>query len=392
MRIVIAPDSFKGSLSAAEACMAIACGVARVVPDAETICVPMADGGEGTVDALVAATEGEIRRLTVCGPLGEQVEAAYGILGPTCEQAESSGRTAVIEIAAAAGLPLVPVEMRNPLYTTTYGVGELILDALEQQCRNFIVGIGGSATNDCGTALAQALGVRFLDKEGNEIKEPMTGELMGRVGSLDTTGFAPGLAESTFTVACDVDNPLLGPRGATYVYGPQKGADGDAKVLLEANMEHIIGLIEDHLGKEVRDAAGAGAAGGLGAGLMAFLGARLEGGIGIVLRQCRLAEKLKGADLVISGEGRIDDQTANGKTICGIAALAVKEGVPLIALGGSVGADTSRVLKLPVAALVPICRGPVSLEQAMKDAATLLADATEQALRLAVLDLARPTP
>lgn len=391
MKIVIAPDSFKGSATAAQVCDAITQGLRRVVGDAEIVAVPMADGGEGTVDALVAATGGRLQHTTVCGPLGQtqQVQAGYGILGPDrqADHADTRATTAVIEMAAAAGLPLVPPDRRNPLHTTTYGLGQMIAHAIEHDCRDFVIGIGGSATNECGMGMAQALGVRFIDDRGNEIGEPMTGASIGRVAAIDQSGLLPGLAQCKFTVACDVQNPLLGPTGATYTYGPQKGADDNSLATLEKNIAHIINLIEGCTGRSVRDIPGAGAAGGLGAGLMALLDAKLQPGIDIVIDACRFAQRIDGADLIITGEGRIDGQTVYGKTIAGVASAAAEQSIPVIALAGSLGPDARKVLDLPVAAILSICPGPIPLDQALREAPALLADTAEQAIRLAMTHL-----
>lgn len=377
MKIVIAPDSFKGSLNAPQVCDAIANGVRRVVPEAEIVAIPMADGGEGTVDALVAATNGQLRTVTVHGPLDDDIDASYGLLGDS--------RTAVIEMAAAAGLPAVPIDRRNPLRTTTYGVGQLITDALEQGCRSFIIGIGGSATNDCGTGMAQALGVRFRDKNGDIIADPMTGGLCGRVEYMDVSQMPDSIAESKFVVACDVENPLLGPQGATCIYGPQKGADQGGLKTLEANMAHVIEVIEQETGRSVRDCPGAGAAGGLGAGLMAFLNAKLEGGIDIVMRESRFAEKIADASLIITGEGAIDGSTVFGKTISGIADQAGKQAIPVIVLAGTIGPNADEVLKIGVTAILSVCNGPMTLDEACHHAPILLADTAEQAIRLALM-------
>ena len=382
MKVVLAPDSFKGSLTAGQACEAMAAGVRRAAgDDVEIVSVPMADGGEGTVEALVSGRGGELVDVSVCGPLRERHSARFGVL----PGAAGCGGTAVIEMAAAAGLPLVPTEKRNPLATTTYGLGELILAGLERGCREFVVGIGGSATNDCGCGMAQALGVRFLDKTGREIAGPMTGGLMGQVEAVDAGGLAHELAESRFVVACDVENPLLGPEGATYVYGPQKGAGEEELAILEANMAGLIGIVEETLGIKVRDAAGAGAAGGLGAGLMAFLGARLEKGVEIVLRESGFRDKVDGADVVISGEGRIDGSTVFGKTISGVVRAAEEAGMPVIALAGSVGPGAEKVVDMGVRAILGICSGPMSLQAAMSEGGELLAHTAEQAMRLVLL-------
>ena len=378
MKIVVAPDSFKGSLSAAEACEAIAHGVRRALPGAEIVTIPMADGGEGTVDALVLSTGGRHVAARVTGPLDKPVKARYGILG--------DGKTAVIEMAAASGLPLVPPEKRNPLKTTTCGTGELIRNALEKGCRRFIIGIGGSATTDCGAGMAQALGVAFL-RAGRRIEAHMTGGLMGEVDDIDYSGLLASARESEFIVACDVDNPLLGSKGAVAVYSPQKGATPEQCEILEANMTRIIGVIERVTGRSVRDAAGAGAAGGLGAALMAFLGARLRRGVDIVLEQCRFAERIAGASLVITGEGQIDYQTAFGKTPSGVARVAKAQGIPVVALAGSVGKGADRLAEIGIQACLSICPGPLSLAEAMSRGAELLESAAERLIRVIIIEL-----
>ena len=384
---MIAPDKFKGSLSAEEACRAIAAGVRRVAREVELVEIPMADGGEGTVAALVAATRGKLRSVKVCGPLGGEVEAEYGILGDLWGSGSAGLKTAVIEMASAAGLVLVEAGLRNPLNTTTYGVGQLILDGLEQGCRDFVIGIGGSATNDCGCGMGQALGVRFLDGEGKEMRIKLTGGLMGQAGSVDVSGIDLRVAQSRFVVACDVENPLLGANGASYVYGPQKGADERILEVLEANMAQIIGLIEGETGREVREIPGAGAAGGLGAGMMAFLGGKLDRGIEIVMRYSHFSERIHGARLVITGEGRIDLSTAFGKTISGVAAEAKRQSVPVIALTGAVGEGWEKIYELGVTAVMPICSRPMSLAEAMEDGAELLSQAAEQAWRISQIKL-----
>ena len=374
MKIVLAPDSFKGSLSAVQACEAIERGVRRVVADAEVVSVPMADGGEGTVEALVGATGGQIRRVRVHGPLGEKVEARYGVI-------QAGGKTGVIEMAAACGLPLVAMEKRNPLHTTTYGLGEMILDGLHIGMQRFVIGVGGSATNDCGCGMAQALGVAFENRQWEVIHELMNGSLAGQVAKVECGGLDERLAECEFVVACDVTNPLLGENGASYVYGPQKGAGEVDVVELEANMAHVIGLIESATGRSVRDAAGAGAAGGLGAGLMAFLDAKLQRGVEIVLRYSGFEEKIRDADLIITGEGRIDRTTVQGKTLSGIAKAAKAAGVPVVALAGSVGEETDELFAMGIKAILPICNGPMTLETAMAAAPGLLEAAAARVMR-----------
>ncbi|MBC7186888.1 MAG: glycerate kinase [Calditrichaeota bacterium] len=373
MKIVVAPDSFKGSLSALQICEAMERGIKRVLPKAEVVKIPMADGGEGTVQALVSSTGGHIEKVTVVGPLGEPVEAEYGILG--------DDQTAVIEMAAASGLPLVPVAKRNPVVTTTFGTGQLMRAALAHGCRQLIVGIGGSATTDCGTGMAQALGVRFYRSDGSEITDYMCGGLMAEVARIDLSGRLPELLQATVTVACDVDNPLLGPRGAVMTYSRQKGATDEQLALLEKNMTHFIGVAEQTIGRSVRDLPGAGAAGGLGAGLMAFANATLQPGVAIVLRASRFAERIKGAALILTGEGKVDFQTAYGKTISGVAAEAQRQGIPVIVLAGTVEDEAENLYERGVVSLFSICPGPMSLEEAMQQSATHVEKGAERIVR-----------
>ncbi len=375
MKIIVAPDSFKGSISSINACQAITRGIQRVMPEAYIIQIPMADGGEGTVEALVNATKGEYRKIKVCGPLSDKVDAQYGIL-------TKNGNMAVIEIAQAAGLPLVPEHKRNPLNTTTYGLGEIILDAVSIGLKRFIIGLGGSATNDCGCGMAQSLGVVFQDHEWKPIHSLMNGRTMGNVSLVDASGLNHGLKQCEFIVACDVKNPLLGSNGATYTYGPQKGASDADLTELEANMSHVIGHIEHATQRQVRDIEGAGAAGGLGAGLMAFLDAKLKRGIDIVLEHSGFEEKIKDADLVITGEGKVDHTTVQGKTLSGIAACAKQHHVPVIALAGSVGSGTEDLYDIGINAVLPICNEPMALETAMANAEELIEAASMRALQI----------
>ncbi len=368
MKVILAPDSFKGSLSAAEVCAAMERGIRSVQSEAEVVAVPLADGGEGTVEALVLATGGQTRHLSVCGPLGEPIGATYGLLG------NSDIPTAVVETASAAGLPLVPEDQRNPLNTTTYGLGELILDALEQGARRVLIGLGGSATNDCGAGMAQSLGARFYNTSGREIEGYLTGRLIGAVDRIDCTELQKVVTDTEFIAACDVTNPLLGPSGATYTYGPQKGADAAGLEELEANMSRIIDRIEAATGRVVRQTPGAGAAGGLGAGVMAFLDAQLQSGVELIMRESRLEEKLADADLVLTGEGRIDATTLHGKTLSGVARLAQKHNIPVISLAGSVDPDLDlrQLQTIGIHAAFSICPGPIDLPAAMKQAPHLL--------------------
>lgn len=372
MRIVIAPQALKGSLTAAEAGAAIAAGVRAVYPDAECVIVPVADGGEGTVQALVDATGGEIVLQTVTGPLGEPVEAFFGLLG--------NGDTAAIEMAACAGLPLVPPERRDPRITTTFGVGELILAALERGCHHFIIGIGGSATNDGGVGMAQALGVSLQTSEGTGIARG--GAALATLAHIDTSTLDRRLEDCQFEVACDVNNPLCGPTGATAVYGPQKGATPEMVAQLDAALGHYAEVIEQNLGLSVKDIPGAGAAGGLGAGLITFLHATLRPGAQIVLEAVHLEEHLLGADLVITAEGQLDAQTAYGKSVGAVAELAKRYHLPVLALAGSLGEQYRAVYSLGVDAVAVLPSGPMSLDYAMVHAATLTSDTTERALRM----------
>jgi glycerate kinase len=372
MRIIIAPQSLKGSLTAAEAGQAIAEGVRTILPEADVEIVPVADGGEGTVQALVDATGGQIVQQMVTGPLGEPVLAFFGLLG--------DGRTAAIEMAACAGLPLVPPAKRDPRITTTYGVGELILAALDRGCRHFIIGIGGSATNDGGAGMAQALGASLLTDKGTEIARG--GAALATLSRISTATLDARLQECTFEVACDVSNPLCGPTGASAVYGPQKGATPEMVTQLDAALAHYAQVIERDLGLSVRDVPGAGAAGGLGAGSLAFLHATLRPGAQIVLEAVRLEERLANADLVITAEGQLDSQTAYGKSVGAVAALAKRYGLPVVALAGSLGENYQTVYTLGVDAVAVLPSGPMVLAYAMEHAAGLAKDATERSLRM----------
>ncbi len=371
MRIVIAPQSLKGSLTAAEAGQAIAQGARAVYSDAEIALVPIADGGEGTVQALVDATAGKVIQREVTGPLGEPLVAFFGILG--------DGLTAAIEMAASSGLPLLPPERRNPRITTTYGVGELILAALDYGCRHFIIGIGGSATNDGGAGMAQALGARLTGAHG-EIEHG--GAALATLTHITTGTMDARLRECTFEIACDVTNPLCGPEGASAVYGPQKGATPEMVAELDAALAHYAQIIEQDLHISVKDIPGAGAAGGLGAGLIAFLGAELRPGAQIVLEAVHLEEQLREADIVITAEGQLDEQTAYGKSVSAVAGMAKGYALPVLALAGSLGKGYRAVYDLGVDAVVALPPGPLTLEYAMEHAAELVSDATERALRI----------
>ncbi|HTK11739.1 MAG TPA: glycerate kinase [Ktedonobacteraceae bacterium] len=372
MHIVIAPQALKGSLTAAEAGQAIAAGVHNVYPAARTTIVPIADGGEGTVQALVDGTGGRILQHTVTGPLHEPVPAFFGLLG--------DGQTAVIEMAACAGLPLVPPERRDPRVTTTYGVGELIRLALDAGCRHFLIGIGGSATNDGGAGMAQALGIHLTDASGREIA--YGGAALASLAHISLAEIDPRLAECRFEVACDVTNPLCGPEGAAAIYGPQKGATPAMIQELDSALGHFAHIIEQDLALSVADIPGAGAAGGLGAGLLAFLHATLRPGAQIVFETTHLSEHLQSADLLITAEGQIDSQTAYGKSVGAVAQQAQRHQVPVLALAGSLGADYQAVYELGIDAVAVLPSGPMTLEHAMTHAAELTRDTTARALRL----------
>jgi len=372
MKIIIAPQGFKGNLTALEVARAIEEGIKRVVPHAKTTIKPMADGGEGTVQALVDATGGEMMVTEVTGPLEERVTAHWGIL--------SDKTTAVIEMAAASGLPLVPPEKRNPLMTTTYGTGELIRTALDHGCRKLIIGIGGSATNEGGAGMAQALGAKFLDARGEEL--PFGGAALARLEHIDVSNLDPRLADFDVTLASDVNNPLCGPRGASAIYGPQKGATPEMVKQLDAALAHYADVIQKDLGIDVRDVPGAGAAGGLGLGLMVFLKAKMVPGIDVVIKATKLVADLKGADLVFTAEGRIDRQSAMGKVPTGVALKAKEFGSTVIALAGEVADDHRVVYEQGIDAVLSIAPGPISLEQSMADAEKLIANAAECAMKL----------
>ncbi|MBK5142353.1 glycerate kinase [Budviciaceae bacterium BWR-B9] len=329
MKIVIAPDSFKESLSAMQVATAIQQGFHEIYPDAEYIKVPMADGGEGTVVSMVEATGGQYFRQSVTGPLGQPVDGYWGLMG--------DGKTAVIEMAAASGLHHVPPELRNPLLTTSQGTGELVLAALALGVKHIILGIGGSATNDGGAGMMQALGVQFKDAQGNSLN--VGGGALSNLADIDVSGLDPRLADVTITVACDVNNPLCGPSGASAIFGPQKGATPEMVKTLDAALFSYGLLIEKVTGNSVLNAAGAGAAGGMGAALLGLLNAELKPGIDIVIKALDLEHLLEGADLVITGEGRIDSQSIHGKTPIGVARSAKRFNKPVIALAGGLTPD-----------------------------------------------------
>lgn len=383
MRVVIAPDAFKECLSAKAVADALSNGWRRARAQDDLRCVPMADGGEGTVDALVAATGGQYIEHTVTGPLGTPVTARYGVL--------VGGMIAVIEMAAASGLALVPPESRDAARATTRGAGELIAHVLDRGCRRIIVGIGGSATNDAGAGMAQALGIRLLDAEGREL--PPGGLALRGLARIVTEGRHPGLAACEVLVACDVENPLCGPNGASLFYGPQKGADLATARALDDALRHFADVVGEQLGVDVADVPGAGAAGGLGAGLFAFTGARLRPGVVLVAEACGLEAHIAGADLVITGEGRMDRQSVFGKTPIGVAHMARKHGVPVVAVAGALEPGFECVYDHGITAALSIVRGPMPLSDAIAGSETALADTAESLARIwGVLARARGGP
>ncbi len=398
MRIVVAADSFKESLSALDVCRAVADGIRQALPQADLILCPMADGGEGTVDALVDATCG--RRITadVHGPLEDPVQATWGLLGAQAGHDPDRRfddtpdpdppQTAVIEMAAASGLPLVPIDRRDPSKTTTYGTGQLVTAALDAGASRILLGIGGSATNDGGCGCAQAVGVRFLDDSDNELPAGLSGGMLHRIAKIDRTARDPRIDDCRIEVACDVDNPLCGPRGAAAVYAPQKGATPEMIHPLDAGLAQLADVIRRDLGQDVRDLPGAGAAGGLGAGLVAFLGATLRPGIDMVTDAVDLADKIRGADLVITGEGRLDEQSMMGKVIHGVGRIARREGVPAVAICGSIGPGADNALDL-LAAYFSVVNRPMTLDDALADAPDLLRETAANVLRTYTL---RDTP
>lgn len=372
MKVVLAPNALKGCLTAARAADAMARGVVRACPTAEIALAPVADGGDGLAEVLADALRGETRTATVTGPHGDPTQASFRHV-PTRQ-------LAVIEMAAASGLALLPRDRLDPTLTTTLGVGELIAAALDLGASHLIVGIGGSATNEGGVGMATALGARFLDADGAPVK-PVGGALAA-IRRIDPSGLDPRLAGVRVEAICDVDNPLLGERGAAWVYGPQKGATPAQVRELDDGLANLAAVIERDLGLDVRGLPGAGAAGGLGAGLRAFLGAELRRGVDVVLDLVGLNDHLCGADLVLTAEGRIDAQTAFGKAPAGVAERARARGVPCIAIAGGIGDGLESLHALGVSAVFSLCPGPVSLKQALAAGDDYLAAVTEQVVRV----------
>lgn len=374
MKVVIAVDSFKGSINSYDIGISVQKGINNVFPMANIQIVSMADGGEGTVDALVRESGGNKIYLNVHGPLMDKINASYGIMG--------DNKTAVIEMASASGLPLISEEYRNPMNTTTYGTGELIKDAISKGCREIIVGIGGSATNDAGMGMLQALGYEFFDRDNNLLG--YGGKELQKVDHISTVNVIDGLNETHFTIACDVDNPFYGPKGATHIYGKQKGADDDMINDLDLGLKHFASIILRDFHKDISQVPGSGAAGGLGGGFLAFLNAELEPGVDIVIDELNLKEIVKDADFVITGEGRLDHQTSMGKTPVGVAKCAKEFNIPVIALAGSISEGAEEVHNHGIDAFFSIISKPITLDEAMNKSTTerFLVKHTEELFRL----------
>lgn len=371
-KIIISPDSFKGSLSASEVANAIEEGIKNVFPNCETVKIPISDGGEGTMETLVNALGGEKVKIKVHNPLMRLIEVEYGLV--------NDGKIAVIEMAIASGLTLLTKEEQNPLLTTTFGTGEIIKDALKKGCRSFLIGIGGSATNDAGTGMLKALGYRFLDKKGAETEG--TGKSLLSICTIDESEIIPELKEASFMIACDVNNPFSGPNGAAYVYAPQKGADEQMTNELDKGMENLRKLIETEKKIDLNMVSGAGAAGGLGGGFVAFLNAQLKPGIAMVLEAIDFEKHLQNAELVITGEGKLDTQTGMGKAASGILNVANKNNIPVIALGGTVE-DVENLNKIGFVSAFSIMSRPMSLDEAMQknNAQRNITQTTKQIMR-----------
>ncbi len=372
MKVIIAPDSYKGSMTSIEAADSVERGIRKVFNDAQIIKLPIADGGEGTVQALVECTKGKIITSKVMDPLNREIEAAFGILG--------DNKTAVVEVAAASGITLLKPEERNPMRASTYGTGQLIKQALDMNCKSFILGIGGSATNDGGAGMAVALGAKLLDKKGAEIG--FGGGCLGNLHNIDISGLDKRISKCEIVVACDVDNPLCGINGAANIYARQKGADDEMIKLLDSNLEHYAAVIKEQLGSDIMHIPGAGAAGGLGGGLVAFLNGSLRRGIDIILNTIGFEEQLRDSDIVITGEGMTDSQTLFGKAPFGVAKMAQKHGVPVVVISGSVGEGVEKLYDCGIYSIFSIIDRPMNINEAMKNGSELLEKAAERIFRV----------
>lgn len=375
--IVLAPDSFKESMTAKEVCMAMEKGIKKINNKINCIHVPMADGGEGTMQSLIDATNGKIYSIKVVGPLLNEIEAQYGILG--------DGEVGVIEMASASGIHLVPKEKRNPLTTTTYGTGQLIKACLDKGVKKILIGIGGSSTNDGGAGAISALGAKFLDEEGKKIG--FGGGELGKLKTIDLSNFDKRLKSVEIEVACDVNNPLCGENGASNIFGPQKGATKEMIEILDKNLKHYAEIIKEQCKKDIINIPGAGAAGGLGAGLLAFLDGKLKKGIELVIEYSGLEDKIKLCDVVFTGEGSIDYQTKFGKTPIGVAGVAKKYGKPVIALAGRVGDNIDDLYENGIDSIFGIMRGAASIEDALKNGKENVEKASENVIRLINLNI-----
>ncbi len=371
MKIIAAPNAFKGSLTATEAAIAMEAGIRKILPEAEVVQVPVADGGDGLVDVAVEALNGEMRSVEIAGPRNSPLKANFCYV--------KSMDLVTVEMALASGLALLPENLQDPTLTTTFGTGELIKTGLDLGVTRINVGIGGSATNDGGIGMAQALGARFLDKDGREL--PGIGASLASIVKIDLSGLDPRIADTTVEAVCDVDNPLYGPKGAAFVYGPQKGASPEQVKELDKGLKNLAEIIQNDLGMDVADMPGAGAAGGLGAGLHAFLGAKLCKGIDLIFDLVGLPEKLSGADLVLTGEGQIDFQTVFGKAPGGVGIAARAQGIPCFAIAGSIGKELGDLHKTGINAVFSLCHGPMTLEESMKLSKENVTRVTEQAIR-----------
>ena len=371
MNILIAPDSYKESLTSLQVSKYIKKGILNVSKKHNIKIIPLADGGEGTVNSIVSATNGKIINKTVIGPLGKKVNGLFGII--------NNGKTAVVEMASASGLQLIPMDKRDPTITTTYGTGQLIKEALSYGIEDIIIGIGGSATNDAGVGMAQALGVKFLDKNNNDIE--FGGRNLNKIKKINIKNIDPRINDIDIKVACDVNNPLYGENGAAYVYAPQKGADSKMVTVLDENLRYFNDIVKKELDMNLNKIKGAGAAGGLGAGLVAFLNAELYNGIELILDIVKFNHYVKNVDLVITGEGKLDGQSVNGKTPVGVARRAKKYGKPVIAIVGSLGKDVHNVLDEGIDSYFPIIDKPDCLKSIMNRSQELLINTTEQIIR-----------
>ena len=371
MKILVAPQEFKGSISALSAAEAAKTGILRVFPQAEVVLCPVADGGDGTLETLVEVSGGKVRVCSVQNPIGETIQAQWGAMG--------DGVTAVIEMARTSGLALLSLAERDPLNASTYGLGQAISEALDEGFRRFIVGIGGSATNDAGAGMAQALGANLLDGHGNAIN--FGGAALANLQTVDISNMDSRIKESKFLVACDVSNPLTGAEGASAVYGPQKGATPEMVQSLDDALSNFATVVKKDLKKDVSEISGAGAAGGLGAGMMAFMGAELKAGVDIVLDTVNLRDKLSSVDLVITGEGGMDFQTVYNKAPIGVARIASEHNIPTIAIAGLLGSNFKIVHEHGILAATSIVNGPITLEEASERAFELISDSVEESLR-----------